>query len=246
MARIFISYRRDDSAADSGRIYDRLEPKFGRNNVFKDVDTILLGVDFRHVLTDEVAKCDVMLVIIGRQWVNMADESGQRRLDNPNDFVRIEIEAALARDIPVIPLLVEGAQMPQESDLPHSLALLAYRNGIAIRSDPYFHRDMDLLIGRMDVLMAKISDKPSVIPDEMGAIILPKFSMNIISESLERGWSMERLAEEMNKQVRYMNSGWYITAPQIQLWIIGITRPSEYWIEKMCIVFDKSADELGF
>ncbi|HEY7020692.1 MAG TPA: SUMF1/EgtB/PvdO family nonheme iron enzyme [Ktedonobacterales bacterium] len=154
MGKIFISYRRDDSAADSGRIDDRLAPKYGRANVFKDVDNIPLGVDFRRALNDEVAKCDVMLVIIGRQWVTMSDEHRQQRLDNPSDFVRIEVEAALARNIPVIPVLVQNAAMPQERDLPASLAPLAYRNGIGVRGDPYFHQDMDLLIRRLDALFA--------------------------------------------------------------------------------------------
>ncbi len=164
MGKIFISYRRDDSASDSGRIDDRLAPKYGRANVFKDVDNIPLGVDFRRVLTDEVAKCDVMLVIIGRQWVSVVDEHGKRRLENPSDFVRIEVEAALSRDIPVIPVLVQNAAMPQERDLSTSLAPLAYRNGIGVRGDPYFHGDMDLLIRRLDALFAPAPVQPTPQP----------------------------------------------------------------------------------
>jgi hypothetical protein len=156
MGKIFISYRRDDSADASGRIYDRLAPKYGPDNVFKDVDAIPLGVDFRRVLTEEVAKCDVMLVIIGRQWANISDDHGRRRLDNTSDFARIEVEAALARDIPVVPVLVQNAPMPQAGDLPSSLAGLAYRNGIIIHGDPHFHRDIDLLIGRLDALFSTL------------------------------------------------------------------------------------------
>ncbi|HEY7093355.1 MAG TPA: formylglycine-generating enzyme family protein [Ktedonobacterales bacterium] len=125
------------------------------------MDNIPLGVDFRRVLNDEVTKCDVMLVAIGRQWVSIADERGQRRLDNPSDFVRIEVEAALARNIPVIPVLVQNAAMPRERDLPASLAPLAYRNGTAVRGDPYFHGDMDLLIRRLDALFAPASPQPA-------------------------------------------------------------------------------------
>ncbi len=162
MGKIFISYRREDSPADSGRIYDRLWPKYGRENVFKDVDNIPLGADFRRILSDEVAKCDVMLVVIGRQWVNIADEHGQRRLDNPNDFVRIEVEAALARNIPVIPVLVQNTVMLQERELPTSLAPLTYRNGMPVRSnDPFFHGDMDLLIHKLDVLFAPAPAQPA-------------------------------------------------------------------------------------
>jgi hypothetical protein len=157
MGKLFISYRREDSPADSGRIYERLWPKYGRENVFKDVDSIPLGADFRRILSEAVAKCDVMLVVIGRQWVRFTDERGQRRLDNPADFVRIEVEAALACSIPVIPVLVQNAGTPQERDLPTSLAPLAYRNGMPVRSnDPFFHGDMDLLIRKLDAQFAPV------------------------------------------------------------------------------------------
>lgn len=153
MSRIFISYRRDDSADASGRLYDRLVAQFGKESVFKDVDTIPLGMDFRGVLREAVGHCDVMLAVIGRQWLTVKDEHGRRRLDNPADFVRIEVEAALERNIPVIPVLVQSASMPAESDLPPSLAQLAYRNGIGVRADPHFHGDVTLLIGRMVQLL---------------------------------------------------------------------------------------------
>jgi formylglycine-generating enzyme required for sulfatase activity len=143
MSKVFISYRRDDSADVAGRIYDRLIARFGTGNVFKDVDSIPLGIDFRQHLTRAV---------IGRDWLRITNEAGQRRLDDPRDFVRIEIEAALQRDIPVIPLLVQRASMPAEEELPESLRGLAYRNGIAVRADPDFHRDMDRLIGQMERL----------------------------------------------------------------------------------------------
>lgn len=149
MSRIFISYRRDDSADITGRLYDRLVRKFGKQSVFKDVDDIPLGRDFRRALREAVGRCEVMLVVIGRQWLTVADDHRRRRLDNPGDFVRIEVESALDRNIPVIPVLVQGATMPRESDLPPSLAALAYRNGFALRADPYFHNDVSLLIARM-------------------------------------------------------------------------------------------------
>lgn len=161
MGKIFISYLRDDSDADSGRIDGRLWPKYGRENVFKDVGTIPIGADFRQVLTDEVAKCDVMLVVIGRQWITIMDQHGKHRLENPSDFVRIEVEAALARNIPVIPIIVQSAVMPHERELPASLAKLAYSNGIAVRSsDPFFHCDMDVLIHKLDVLFSPVPPPP--------------------------------------------------------------------------------------
>jgi TIR domain len=144
--KIFISYRRQDSGDVTGRIYDRLVQRFGRQAIFKDVDSIPLGVDFRKSLDDAVGRCNLLLAIIGRQWLSSQNENGARRLDDPRDFVRIEIEAALQREIPVIPLLVQGAGVPGENDLPQSLQALVYRNAISIRPDPDFHRDVDRLI----------------------------------------------------------------------------------------------------
>lgn len=146
MTKIFISYRRDDSVDIAGRIYDRLVQAFGKDNIFKDVDSIPFGVNFKKHLADAVQQCAVELVVIGRAWLDIADEHGNRRLDDPRDFVRIEIEAALTRDIPVIPLLVGGASMPTEDRLPDSLGDLAYRNAATVGRDPYFHLDMDRVI----------------------------------------------------------------------------------------------------
>ncbi|MFN8003725.1 MAG: TIR domain-containing protein [Acidobacteriota bacterium] len=143
---IFISYRRQDSNDVTGRIYDRLIAKFGKQAVFKDVDSIPLGVDFREVLSQSVGQCAVLLAVIGKQWLTVEADGGQRRLEDSADFVRIEIEAALQRNIPVIPLLVQQAAMPREDLLPESLKKLAYRNAIHIRPDPDFHPDMDRLI----------------------------------------------------------------------------------------------------
>jgi hypothetical protein len=144
--RIFISYRRADSADVTGRIYDRLTGHFGESAVFKDVDSIPLGIDFNEHLENAVGKCKIFLVVIGDQWLDSPNSAQTSRLQDPRDFVRIEIEAALNRNILIIPLLVRGASMPAEDQLPPSLQRLVYRNAIPIRSDPDFHRDMDRLI----------------------------------------------------------------------------------------------------
>jgi hypothetical protein len=145
-AKIFISYRRADSADVTGRIYDRLAAHFGESAIFKDVDSIPAGIDFKEHLEKAVGKCKIFLVVIGDKWLEMADSLHDNRLQDPRDFVRIEIEAALNRNILIIPLLVRGASMPAEEKLPSSLRKLVYRNGVAIRPDPDFHRDMDRLI----------------------------------------------------------------------------------------------------
>lgn len=141
--RIFISYRRADSTDVTGRIYDRLREHFGKTAIFKDVDSIPPGVDFREHLEKAVGKCKIFLVVIGDRWL---DAKQRNRIQDPDDFVRIEIESALNRNITIIPLLVRGASMPAEGKLPPSLQKLVYRNGISIRSDPDFHGDMDRLI----------------------------------------------------------------------------------------------------
>ena len=147
MPKIFISYRRADSRKDAGRIYDRLVEAFGKDNIFKDVDSIPLGKDFRGVLREAVAQCDVQLAIIGKQWLQIKDEQGQRRLDLPGDFVRIEIESALQRDsCLVIPVLVDNASMPRPDELPLDLRELAFKNATAVRDDPDFHSDVTRII----------------------------------------------------------------------------------------------------
>ena len=118
--KVFISYRRDDSAGHAGRVHDRLEREFGRDLLFMDVDAIPLGANFVKVLGEEVAKCDALLAIIGPGWIDARDENGRRRLENPNDFVRMEIATALKRDIQVIPILLEGTRVPRADQLPDS------------------------------------------------------------------------------------------------------------------------------
>jgi hypothetical protein len=131
----------------TGRICDRLERAFGENRVFRDIDDISAGEDFRAKLTKEIDKSDILLIIIGSKWENITDEKGNRRLDNPGDYVRLEVEGGLKRtDKVVIPVLVESAQLPSSANLPESLRELSYRNAVRVRQDPDFHHDMEKLI----------------------------------------------------------------------------------------------------
>ncbi len=156
---VFICYRRGDSEDVSGRIHDRLVANFGRPSVFKDVDSIPPGANFKKYLQAVVQRCLVQLVVIGRNWVDARDEAGARRLDDPGDWVRIEIEAALQRDVPIIPLLVHSASMPREQQLPPSLAELAYLQGASVRRDPDFHVDMDRLIAALGKYLPRARSK---------------------------------------------------------------------------------------
>ncbi len=115
---IFISYRRDDSRQAAGRLADALADRFGAQCIFRDVETIELGVDFTQALNQALASCVVMLVLIGRDWLDIRDANGQRRLGLPQDWIRQEIATALKRDIRVVPVLVDGAQLPDEAALP--------------------------------------------------------------------------------------------------------------------------------
>jgi hypothetical protein len=142
---VFISYRREDSADVTGRINERLTQRYGHNVVFQDIDNIPLGVDFRQHLDRALSQCNVLLAVIGDRWIEGENGVGQRRIDDPRDHLRLELEAALRRDIPVIPVLVRRAAVPSEQELPDSLKPLAFRNGIQVRPDPDFNGDMDRL-----------------------------------------------------------------------------------------------------
>ena len=144
-AKIFISYRRDDSAGHTGRLTDRLAGEFGQDLLFMDVDGIPLGMNFVKVLQEQVTKCAVLLAVIGPNWLEARDEDGNRRLEDPSDFVRVEIATALKRDIPVIPILLDGAGIPKAKQLPEDLKELALRNGLNVRHAS-FHADMERLI----------------------------------------------------------------------------------------------------
>jgi hypothetical protein len=130
--RIFMSYRRADTDWAAVSLFDRLADQFGRDKIFKDVDSIDLGEDFVEAITTAVGSSDALLALIGNQWLTVTDQNGRRRLDNSGDFVRLEIEAALTRGVRVIPILVDGARMPREDQLPESLAPLVRRQALEL------------------------------------------------------------------------------------------------------------------
>jgi hypothetical protein len=146
--KVFISYRRDDSAGYAGRIRDRLLPEVGRDRLFVDVAGIRLGADFAKVLGDKVAACDMLLALIGPRWIDARDKDANRRVDSTDDFVRIEIATALQRAIPVIPILLGGAPIPRAQELPTDLEGLVRCNGLDVR-DASFDNDMDRLIAEI-------------------------------------------------------------------------------------------------
>lgn len=156
MSRIFLSYRRSDSQNVADRIYDYLVQEFGSEDVFKDVDSIPLGADFRRVIEESVIRTEVLVAVIGPNWVDATDRMGNRRLDNPDDFVRIEIETALAHPITVVPITVESTAMPSASDLPENMRAITSRQGLVVRADPDFRNDVARLIRSIHTLRGSV------------------------------------------------------------------------------------------
>ena len=145
MRAIFISYRRDDTEGQAGRLFQDLSATFGSETVFMDVSGIEPGIDFRRAIEKQTESCGVLLALIGRNWLTITNPDGKRRLDDSNDVVRFETASALRRDIPVIPVLVQGARMPRPEELPDDLKDLAFRNSVEI-THARWESDMQLLI----------------------------------------------------------------------------------------------------
>jgi TIR domain len=153
--RIFISYRREETAYPAGWLYDRLADHYGSGQIFKDVDSIELGDDFVEVITRAVGDCDVLLALVGDEWLTITDDDGRRRLDDPDDFVRLEIEAALTRNVRVIPILVGKASMPRADEVPASLAGLVRRQALGL-SPARFDFDTNRLLKVLDQTHAEV------------------------------------------------------------------------------------------
>src|SRR5262249_42612742 len=142
---IFINYRRGDDPGNTGRLFDRLQEAFASDQLFMDVDNIAPGLDFVRVLEEQVGRCDALLAVVGKGWIAAGDDKGVRRLDNPEDFVRIEIESALKQDKRVIPVLVGDTHMPRPEELPEAIRPLARRNAVRL-SHERFRADAQGLI----------------------------------------------------------------------------------------------------
>ncbi len=190
MSGIFISYRRSDSPDATGRIYDRLVGEFGKAQVFKDVDSIPLGRDFRGHLNDIVGNCGVMLAIVGPHWTEVRNPAGQRRLEDPEDFVRIELETALARDIPVVPVLVGHAPLPVASELPGSLGSLVFRQSIEVRPDPDFHNDATRLVTALRAIL----DPEAAAAEQAAAALAQAAAARSAQRARRLGWMLASVA----------------------------------------------------
>jgi hypothetical protein len=181
---VFISYSREDTAPQAGRLYDRLSDRIGEEHVFMDVGSIKLGVDFIDSLQDALSACDALLAVIGPAWAERSNNDGVRALDDPEDYVRLEIQTALDRAIPVIPVVINETPLPVSSTLPEPLKSLARRQGVRLR-DATFRSDSSRLIDQVERMVASepvggtdrtadSSDKPIVEPVKWSAELIDK------------------------------------------------------------------------
>src|SRR5262245_12246090 len=181
MSTVFISYRRQTAAGEARALFNDLVARLGPSAVFMDVDSISLGRDFRGELQKILAACDLMLVIIDKDWAAAKDEKGRIRLENATDFVRMEIEAALKRNIVVTPVLVKGAQMPAADQLPAEIRDLAYRNGFEL-SHNRWESDIREMIRRLSLDVPEQggqveTDRGPIVQGEAGGGSVPAGAM---------------------------------------------------------------------
>src|SRR6185436_9202158 len=158
--KIFINYRREDSRADAGRLYDRLHERYP-TKVFRDVGSLEPGIEWREAINKVLADSDACMVVIGKNWLTAADAQGKRRLDDPRDTVRQELQTALKSGIRVFPILVGGAKMPAEEELPEDLQPLARRNAIEL-SEQDWSEDFEKLVGALERALGWSRPKPPV------------------------------------------------------------------------------------
>src|SRR5947208_868960 len=162
---IAISYRREDSTPVAGRLHDRLRAEFGDENVFMDFDSIPYGVDLREHIKSTLERADVVVAVVGPGWLGAQNEAS-RRIDDPTDFVRLEIAGALQRGIPVIPILVDKTPMPKPGMLPPEMQAFAFRNALSLDTGIDFHHHADRLVAGIRRLLQSVPAKPTITPDE--------------------------------------------------------------------------------
>ena len=227
--RIFLSYRRDDSRAESERLYEFLCGRFGDRHIFRDLDTIRKGYDFVRVIEDNLRSCAAAVVLIGREWLEIKDKSGNRRLDNPDDFVRLEVAEALSKGIPVIPLLVQGATMPERDTLSEDLQPLVRRQ-IAILRDSEFDSDAMNLAKELEMalgfyhghLSRSISSGLNMLDDRIMEAYIPR---SVLGRTLNLAtWNIRELGRKKRREA----SLHYIAEILSQFDIVGVSEAQQY------------------
>jgi hypothetical protein len=192
MSGVFISYRREDSSGYAGRLFDILSVHFGKENTYMDLDTIQGGDNYATVIENKVGQCDALLAVIGDKWLTCTGVDGSRRLDSAHDYVRMEIAKALERGVRVIPVLVGGAKMPHQPDLPEDLRPFALHQAMDLR-DAHFHTDADLLMDVLKKTVPNIASRPlKVKPNRFAVVGLSVLAVAVIASGVF--WQAKRAA----------------------------------------------------
>ena len=216
--RIFISYRREDAAGDAGRLADHLNRRFGRGQVFLDIDTIDPGTDFVRVLQSSLRETAAVLVVIGQRWTSVSNSSGVRRLDDAKDFVRLEVEESLHRDIPVVPVLVQGATMPRAEDLPASMASLATRQAVTL-DHAEFHDDANRLCEHLEKMLGLEKPTPlSVVKRWWPAAVVGVLAVALTAYFATR---------TTDQKVMGASTGSSIATNTVGAGVVGTTKPED-------------------
>lgn len=222
MPKIFMSYRREDCSGDAGRLYDRLSRSFDREQIFYDIDSLKMGTIYGRDIKDWVSSCDVLLVLIGNQWLTLQDDQGCRRLDDPEDWVRVEIQTALEHDILIIPTLLQRADMPNMTMLPDALRSLANYQAWEI-SQRHFHDDVSLLVDRLRELEGE--------PDQFkGMVLIPKgvflFGEQKVTVTIEDTYLIGKYPVTTEQYGQFMVAGGYRTR---EYWSVEGWKWMERW-----------------
>ena len=220
---MFISYRRDESAGYAGRIADRFTEHFGKDRVFRDIDSIEPGLDFAEAIESAIGSSGVMLAVIGKNWLTATDAAGRKRLQDPRDYVRMEIAAALQRNMRVIPVLVQGASMPGTDELPEDLAPLTRRNAFELH-DSSWRDDVGRLISALErVLEHRKAKASSSVPDETKLLVTQEVvparpAGNMFDRDRPRIWGIRIL-----KVVLVLAALWimYYLIEQFLMYVLG-------------------------
>jgi hypothetical protein len=191
MTGIFINYRREDAPGVAGRLFDRLAANYSRRQMFMDVDAMKPGLNFVKQIDEHISKCDVVLAIIGPGWLNAVDDKGQRKIDKPRDYVRVELAAALKREIPVIPLLVNGTAMPSEDELPEELKSLPHRHSLELRHSR-FSADSDAVIQAVGDIVPRRRALPFIVGAVAGIALLGSLTGFVIWRTTDRDQTVIR------------------------------------------------------
>jgi hypothetical protein len=195
MSGVFISYRREDSSGYAGRLFDILSVHFGKENTYMDLDTIKGGDNFATVIEEKISQCDALLAVIGERWLTCTGENEIRRLDMTHDYVRLEIAKALERGVRVIPVLVGGAKLPHQQDLPDDLRALSLHQAMDLR-DAHFHTDAAQLMEVLKETVPDLTSRPrKVRSNRLAVAVSSVLAVAVIMGGVLVSWQVKQAAQ---------------------------------------------------